>query len=169
MAGQKYQLYFADQYRTFTLKKIASYFKAPYDKLSESTEEVADNIFYCPKLHEAFGFADRLFPVHQNKLNFSEITIGRKLLKSDLFEFFVNGEALLDDRDKDNFRLIYHLKTTGIHRELLVMFRADEYDGLGGVFVEADRDNLFVIEPIENYLRYNYDLSKFSEDVGIVW
>jgi len=49
-------------------------------------------------------------------------------------------------------------------KALIVIYTADEYKGLGGIFVKQDKTPVgYVIEPIEHYLRHNYPV--YSEEL----
>ena len=49
-------------------------------------------------------------------------------------------------------------------KALIVVYTADEYKGVGGIFVRQDKSPVgYVIEPIEHYLKYNYPV--YSEEL----
>ena len=80
-----------------------------------------------------------------------------------LFKMFDKTEIYADAVNLiENDRTDFVVFRSG--KALAIIYTADEYRGLGGIFVKQDKPPVgYVIEPIEHYLRYNYPV--YSEEL----
>lgn len=159
----------SDQFKLYLTYKLARYFKAPKERLVESIREPTHQIYRYPLLERNFNMNLLWHPTHLDTVHISEWLFGDKFLKSKIYSQFIEAEARLAAEDQLSLRMIVHVKRKDSKGNVFVVYRAEEYYGLGGVFVEGDEENRFVIEPIENYLASEYPLDKYADDFQPDW
>jgi hypothetical protein len=143
------------QHRIYTLNKLATYFEIAKATLREASD-MSEELLYSPLLDNEHGLYTKFYCVHVDpkSLSLSILCNGKKFAKTRLYEDFLIGEALSNG---DEYALALHLSENDIY----VMYRAELYEGYGGIFIKTV-DGEFVLEPIGNYLRARHP--KHGED-----
>lgn len=138
------------QYRVYVLNKLASYFGARKAALSKEVKLEEDELLMFPSLEDEHGFDDELYVTHLDKLKLLDLLSGKKFSKTDIYDEFHNGFARLPIATRA-YRMVVHM--VGMY---WVVYRDVVYDGLGGIYVKCEDGFTYVIEPLDNYLKYNY-------------
>lgn len=138
------------QYRIYTAQTLARYFKVDKKELINSVDMDNDEILLFPTL-EQFGFEHPIYVGRISSLDLSKLFNPAKFEKGKICEEFIAGESKLND----NYASSY-IMALSIREDTFVMYRANGYKGLGGVFLTAPNEGGFVIEPIKNFLEYRY-------------
>ena len=138
------------QYRIYTLNKLATYFGITKATLREASD-MSEELLYSPLLDNEHGLYTRFYCVHvePKSLSLSILCNGKKFTNTYLYEEFLIGEGIANG--DDGYVLALHLSENDVY----VMYRAELYDGFGGIFLKTI-DGDFVVEPIGNYLRARY-------------
>lgn len=140
------------------IAKLASYFGVPKKVLTEDISD-SDELVYSPILKEMYGVDYEFYCTHLDpkQISLSILFNGKKWQKGSLLERYLDGEAL----SSGNFVLALHLSSSSGKGDVYAMYRAEGYDGNGGLFVkikekENEEPSGFVLEPFNYFLEANW-------------
>lgn len=132
------------------VQKLASHFKISKDILWKDNPEDSDLLTF-PTLADQVGLYTSFFPAECSKLNLGILLSSKKFIKSSIHEQFIIGESCVHPNKVGDYVMALYL--TGI---LWFIYRADLYEGCGGVLVREGSKEGWVIEPCGNWLSHRF-------------
>jgi hypothetical protein len=135
--------------KTKVITKLASYFKVKREELLNEVDLDGNTLLKFPTLEQQQFSLEIYATGVVNKISIMELMDGKKFEKSEIYDHFLNGEGMTSNKD-------FYMLTFFIGDMCFAVYRAAEYGGLGGIKVDIDNDNSFVIEPFNNLLLYLY-------------
>lgn len=144
------------QYRSYFVKKLQNYFKVTKEEVLEGNNIDTEELMFFDVLRDRYDFDYVCYVTHSHELKLSQLFQGEKFVKSQIYAEFLNGEAGLKEGWKNRFLMVLH-----VNGFMFVMFRANEYAGDGGIFINAPDSETFVLEPVENFLSFQFPPPQF--------
>lgn len=139
------------QYRSYFVNKLKSYFKVDKEEILEGNNIDSDDLMFFDVLRDKYDFDYVCYVTHSHELKLSQLFKSDKFLKSQIYTEFLNGEAGLKEGWKNRFLMVLH-----VNGFMFIMFRANEYMGMGGMFINGGEGETFVLEPVENFLSFQF-------------
>lgn len=137
-------------------RKLAAWFGVPLKMLFDETsylkqgEEWDSFLWHSPELKDRFGFGHIFRTMVASRVNLLTFLEIEKWEKSDFYTEFLAGENKCPPARRGGYMLGIQLKG-----QLWVARRSrTHYEGLGGIWV--GKQTGYVIEPLKNFLAYNY-------------
>lgn len=139
------------QYRSYFVNKLKSYFKVDKEEILQGNDIDTDELMFFEVLRDKYDFDYVCYVTHSHELKLSQLFQGSKFVKGPIYQEFLNGEGALKQGWKNRFLMVLH-----VNGSMFVMFRANEYSGDGGIFINGTDGETFVMEPVENFLSYQF-------------
>lgn len=140
---------FTKQARQTILRQICKHFGLDFHRVVGDTP-LDENLRYTFRALEEAGFRDSLYICTlKDSLNVMDLFNPKKFNDSELLMHFVEGEGL--EERQSNYVLCF---TSFGSR--FVLYAAPAYEGLGGLFLKTPSGDGYVIEPLDNYLKFTY-------------
>mgnify|MGYP000901148232 CR=1 FL=1 len=139
------------QYRVYFVNKLKTYFSVTREELLTGVDLESEELLFFDTLRDKHNFDYVCYVTHTHELSLSQLFSSAKFIKSSLYAEFLNGEGSIKEGWKNQFVMVLHVKGA-----MFVMFRANSYSGKGGIFINGPEEENFVLEPIENFLSYQF-------------
>lgn len=139
------------QYRIYFANKLKSYFSVTKEEVLEGNDIDSEELMFFDVLRDKYDFDYVCYVTHSHDLKLSQLFNGDKFIKGQIYTEFLNGEAMLKEGWKNRFLMVVH-----VNGSMFIMFRATEYAGAGGIFINGPDGETFVLEPVENFLKFQF-------------
>jgi len=136
------------KYRSIVLQKLAKYFDVDKTKAIAATD--MDNEILQANLR-GVSFHECIYVTHVDTLKLEHLLYHHRFIKSPIYTEFIKG------KDLSHYPYVMALHINGV---VFMIHEADSYEGVGGILINnPNKNNGFVIEPIENFLANRYPKS----------
>jgi hypothetical protein len=142
-------------YRSWVTNRLIRYFRANKDIIKRSVNLDTDEVLFFESLSRDYNFDKYIYVTHLSDLQLETFLDGKRFVKSNVFNEFINGEGMVNSRNVNEYVMVIHMN--GMYWSIRRGNSHKGYAGIGGIFIQVKDEGPFIIETFDNYLQYEFE------------